>query len=46
MIMKKNYIQPIIEAQMLQSTHIICSSVPGEITTSSTPIDPNSVEIF
>lgn len=46
MIMKKNYIQPVTQAQILQSTHIICSSVPGEITTSTTPTDPNSVEIF
>ena len=45
-IMKKNYIQPQTKAEMWQSTHIICTSVPGEIITNPTPIDPNSKEIF
>ncbi len=44
--MKKNYIQPIIEAQMLQSIHVICGSVRGEIVTSTEGGDPNSKEIF
>lgn len=44
--MKKNYIQPIIEAQMLQSIHVICGSVRGEIVTNPEAGDPNTMEIF
>ena len=44
--MRKIYIQPQTKAEMWQSTHIICTSVPGEIITNPTPMDPNSVEIF
>ena len=44
--MKKNYIQPATEAHRLQSMHIICGSVRGEIITSTDPADPNNVEIF
>ena len=44
--MKKNYIQPVTEAQMLQSMHIICGSIRGEIQTSTDPADPNIVDIF
>lgn len=43
--MKKNYIQPQTEAQMMQSLHVICVSPVPEIT-SGGPEDPNSVEIF
>lgn len=44
--MKKLYIQPVTEAQMLQSMHVICGSVRGEIVTSTEAGDPNTMEIF
>lgn len=43
--MKKNYIQPQTEAQMMQSLHVICNSPTAEIT-SGGPGDPNYLEIF
>ena len=42
--MKKNYIQPRTEAQMMQSLHIICNS--PEITGGTEGADPNSVPVY
>lgn len=42
--MKKNYIQPQTEAQMMQSLHVVCNS--PEITGGNESADPNNVEIF
>ena len=44
--MKKNYIQPVSGVQMLQSMHVFCGSVRGEIVTSTEAGDPNTMEIF
>ena len=46
MIMKKNYIQPLTEAQMMQSLHVICVSPEPEISGGNESADPNNVEIF
>lgn len=45
-IMKKNYIQPVVMAQFLQGMHVICSSPEPEISGGNEPADPNNVEIF
>ena len=45
-IMKRNYIQPQTEAQMMQSLHVICSSPEAEITGGIESANPNTVEIF
>ena len=45
-IMKRNYIQPQTEAQMMQSLHVICNSPIPEITGGTEGRDPNSTEIF
>lgn len=44
--MKKHYIQPQTEAQMMQSLHVICNSPVPEITGGNESADPNNVEIF
>ena len=44
--MKKQYIQPQIEAQMLQGTHFTCVSNNGDLIFSNQGGDPNSVDIW
>lgn len=44
--MKRNYIQPLTEAQMMQGLHMICNSPAADITGGNEPADPNNVEIF
>ena len=42
--MKKNYIQPQTEAQMMQSLHVISNS--PEITGGNEGADPNATEVY
>ena len=43
--MKKNYIQPVCETQVMKSLHVICGSPEAELF-SGGPENPNNVEIF
>lgn len=44
--MRKNYIQPQTEAQMMQNLHVICSSPEAEITSNMEGADPNTMPVY